>query len=366
MKFDTLLTYLPFSTPDEIKESILKSALKEEFEYHYQMCPQYRKYCQKQNFTPSLKDFSYQNLPYLPVSIFKELALSSLPQTVDYQLVRSSATSSQTPSSITLDQITKNRQIKSISWLLVDLLGNKRLPFIIFDAKESPICENENLSARNAAIRGFLIASQSHSFVMEEASLQLNLLELEKSLNKVKNQEFILFGYTYIIYQHVAKVLQSKGKKFQLSNAKIIHIGGWKKLQNESVTKEVFNQTLIEVFGLSKNNIIDAYGFTEQLGLIYFDYGNEPKRCPLSAEIIIRDPISLNPVNDGEIGLVEFITPLPHSYPGIAILTDDLGRIVGREKSQGNRFGTAFEIIGRAKETELRGCGDILAEITDS
>lgn len=366
MKFDDLLIYPPFSVPDEVKQPLLKAALKEEFEYHYQMCLPYQKYCRKQKFTLPLRDFAYQDLPYLPVSIFKEIILSSLPKNKNYQLINSSATSSQKPSSVILDQITKDRQIKSLSWLLADLFGNKRFPFIIFDAKNSPINNDENLSARNAALRGFLIASQSNFFVMEDSSLELNLLELEKNLEKIGNQEIVLFGYTYIIYHKVAKVLQKQGKRFHLPNAKIIHIGGWKKLQNESVTKDILKDTLSEVFGLSKDNIIDIYGFTEQLGMIYFDYGNELKRCPVSAEVIIRDPSSLKPVKDGEIGLIEFITPLPHSYPGIAILTDDLGKIVSRDKSMRGRFGTAFEVIGRAEKAELRGCGDILSEIISS
>lgn len=364
MKFDTLLTYKPFSVPDKIKQPLLMGALKEEFEYHYQMCAQYRKYCQKQRFTPPLNNFSYQNLPYLPVSIFKEIVLNSLPQR-NFQIIHSSATSSQKPSSVALDQTTKTRQIKSLSWLLSDLLGNKRLPFIIFDAKESPIIADEYLSARNAAIRGFLIAALSYAYAMKGSPMQLDLMQLERSISELNGQELVLFGYTYVIYHQVLKKLQEKGKKFSLPNAKLIHIGGWKKLQNESITKDAFNLTVNKVFGLPINNIIDAYGFTEQLGLIYFDYGNESKRCPIIAEVLIRDPISLKPVNDGELGLIELITPLPHSYPGIAILTDDLGRIISREKSEKNRYGTAFEVIGRAKETDMRGCGDILAEISN-
>lgn len=365
MLFDNLLNYPPFSVQDDIKESILKKALKEEFDYHYKMCLLYQNYCKKQNFTPSSKEFAYEDLPFLPVNIFKEMLLSSLPSKQNYQLIRSSATSSQKPSSVVLDQITKTRQVKTLSWLLSDLLGNKRLPFIIFDAQEDPKSKND-LSARNAAIRGFLIGSSSHFFALEGLALEINIKELEKNLAKFEDQEIILFGYTYIIFHNVAKVLAEKGKTFNLSKAKIIHIGGWKKLQNEAVTKDCFNQTLSEVFGVKKENIIDIYGFTEQLGLIYPDFGEEFKRCPIVSEIIVRDPTTLKPVRDGEVGLLEFITPLPHSYPGIAILTDDLGKIVSRDKSKNNRFGTAFKVIGRAKEAELRGCGDVLSEIIKS
>ena len=49
------------------------------------------------------------------------------------------------------------------------------------------------------------------------------------------------------------------------------------------------------------------------------------------SKLIIRDPISDQEVEDGEVGLLHFISPIPHSYPGNSILTDDMGKIVSRK-----------------------------------
>ena len=62
------------------------------------------------------------------------------------------------------------------------------------------------------------------------------------------------------------------------------------------------------------------------------------------------------------LSLPMLLTPLPHSYPGISVLTEDVGKIVGRGYDENKRVGTQFEIIGRAKKSEARGCGDIMAE----
>ena len=59
---------------------------------------------------------------------------------------------------------------------------------------------------------------------------------------------------------------------------------------------------------------------------------------------------------------IQMLTPLPHSYPGISVLTEDVGKIVGRGIDKTGRIGTQFEIIGRAKKAETRGCGDIMAQ----
>ena len=77
--------------------------------------------------------------------------------------------------------------------------------------------------------------------------------------------------------------------------------------------------------------------------------GDGVRLAPVYSDVIVRDPVTLEPVPDGEAGLLEFITPLPHSYPGIALLVDDMGRIVSRDQGQDGRYGTRFEVLGRAQ-----------------
>src|SRR4029079_247294 len=99
----------------------------------------------------------------------------------------------------------------------------------------------------------------------------------------------------------------------------------------QKVAKPDFNVTVQRAFGLREGDVTDVYGFTEQMGVIYPDGADGLKRAPAFAEVIVRDPKTLEPVPDGTPGLLQFLTPLPHSYPGISILTDDLGMIVGRD-----------------------------------
>ena len=53
---------------------------------------------------------------------------------------------------------------------------------------------------------------------------------------------------------------------------------------------------------------------------------------------------------------------MPFSYPGHSIITDDLGVIsCYSNEDTNNIFGKKFEITGRAKNAEARGCGDIMS-----
>ena len=158
--------------------------------------------------------------------------------------------------------------------------------------------------------------------------------------------------------------LREQGIRIELPPSTfVVHFGGWKKLRQQAVTKPVLTDHAAEVFGLAAGSIVDIYGFTEQLGVIYPDDSQGVKRTPTYAEVLVRDPRTLEIVPDGAVGLLEFVCPLPHSYPGVAVLLDDMGRIVSRDPASDGWQGTGFEIVGRAERAEARGCGDTLPEV---
>ena len=60
----------------------------------------------------------------------------------------------------------------------------------------------------------------------------------------------------------------------------------------------------------------------------------------------------------GETGLIQVSSVLPRSYPGHVLLTEDEGRILGEDDCPCGRKGKYFEILGRVKRAEVRGCSD--------
>ncbi|WP_431065198.1 hypothetical protein [Methylotuvimicrobium sp.] len=368
-KFDALITCHPFVTPQDQKNRIFFPAVFEALSSHYDRCNPYRRWCDKKRFDPKSDHYSLTDIPFLPVNIFKRLVLQSSDEGSILKVLKSSATTSQTPSQVSLDRVTRDRQMRVLATSLKYLIGERRRPFIVLDAKPSSEQKiSAELSARIAGLRGYLMAASRIYYVLkynEHGIPELDIKALIEAINElnVNNESFCLLGYTFVLYQHVLKTLASAGTVFSLpESASLIHFGGWKKLENLKVGKSKLNQTATEVLGLQRDKIYDIYGFTEQLGVIYPDDPEGIKRAPVYAEVLVRDPVSLEVVPDGKIGLLEFISPLPHSYPGIAVLTDDMGRILTRQPSSNGWCGTGFEIIGRAKNAEIRGCGDTLPD----
>lgn len=68
----------------------------------------------------------------------------------------------------------------------------------------------------------------------------------------------------------------------------------------------------------------------------------------------------------GREGLIECISILPSSYPGQALLTEDVGKILGIDDCECGRKGKYFTFVARAEKAEIRGCGDTFAERTFS
>lgn len=363
---DNLLGLPPFSLKNSQKQRMLSDAVTESITHYYENCPPYKKWVNKQGFDPSLPIEDISEIPFLPAALFKHMDLVVGTRDDVVKILASSGISSQIPSRVPIDNLTRTRQMKALTSVMTDFFGGKRRPFILLDVEPSAAEGNDmNLSARVAGMRGYLMAASQQIYVLDDGENQPRLNEtlLQETIQnfKISGTPFSVLGYTYMLYKYVIQPLYERGICLNFpKNTFLLHFGGWKMLQDQAVTRKILNEQASMVFGIPVKNVRDIYGFTEQLGIIYPDNGTGLKRTPCFAEVIVRDPLTLKPVPDGGYGLLEFITPLPHSYPGAALLLDDIGRIVTREPSPDGKHGTAFEVIGRAPESEVRGCGDTL------
>ena len=103
----------------------------------------------------------------------------------------------------------------------------------------------------------------------------------------------------------------------------------------------------------------------EQIGVIYADCQEGNKHIPNFADIIIRDPFTLEPLGLNEVGLIQVLSALPNSYPGHSLLTEDKGKLVGIDDCQCKRKGKYFRFVSRVEKTEIRGCGDTFESSMD-
>ena len=166
----------------------------------------------------------------------------------------------------------------------------------------------------------------------------------------------MVFGFTSIIWEYFVKQLIKKNFKIKKNNGFLFHGGGWKKLENSSVSKKVFNKKINQFLGINK--IYNYYGMIEQTGSIFIECEKGYYHPSIFSDIIIRDKY-LNVCGLNEKGIIQVSSLLPISYPGHNILTEDMGELKGKDGCKCGRKGKYFSIIGRIPQTEIRGCSDV-------
>ncbi len=358
---DSLLELEPFELSKELKSKTILDLAKLQVEYHSKHCEEYGMWLKRKGFSPdNIKKID--DIPFLPSSIFKHVALSSNP--VSQKIIRSSGTSSQLKSSINLDSSTSVNQTKALTKILKSFIGKNKKPFFIVDIEpKEALSDDGSISARLAGMQGYLLASKSRTYLLdqdEEGSLKINNDALSLLLETSSKEAVVVIGYTYMIWQYLAGNNNFKAQNLG-RDSHLIHFGGWKKLQNLKKSKTELNAALKLKLNISEDNIMDIYGFTEQLGTVYVGKGEEGSLVSDYSHVIVRDTNTLKVLEDGEIGFLQFFSALPMSYPGFSILNDDLGYISERY-NEGNREVLKFKVLSRLEKAEERGCGDTLPD----
>lgn len=353
---NNILQVAPYSITKEEKHKILSSILIELTQYHIQNCDSYNKILKAFSFNINKID-SYYNIPFLPVRLFKSHDLISVDRNNIIKIMRSSGTSTQIPSKIFVDKETSSYQQKALVKIVSSFIGPKRLPMIILDSQSILSKDKDAFSAREVGILGFSIFAHNKTYALNE-DMSLNIEGIKNFLEQHKNENILLFGFTFVIWKYI---YQELGKnKIDLSKATLFHGGGWKKLKNEAVSSEEFKNRLFASCSISK--IHDYYGMVEQTGSIYIECEKGFLHAPLFSDIIIRRALDFSIADVEEEGIIEVISILPKSYPGHALLTEDRGVLIGEDNCTCGRLGKYFKVTGRLQNAELRGCSDVYTQ----
>ena len=360
-KINELLSYDPFQMDHTIKKSLLINIMKEQIIHHIKNCEKYKNWYFSNNFKAPEEISEYQDIPFLPSSVFK---LTSLKSIKNVKKIQSSGTTSNNKSTVFIDKQTSINQVKSLSKILSSLLDGKKRNFYIIDVEPEKYDPDQVMSARQAGMTGYLMGAKTKSYLLKldkNQKIIINNENYEKLVNESQNNSVMIIGYTYMLYEYLLNnsFLDKKSSKIG-DNAKIIHFGGWKKLQDKNISKKLLLKKIKKSLNISETNVYDIYGFTEQLGTVYISKGMNGCRVSSYSQVLVRDVKTLEVLKEGQTGFLQFISPLPISYPGFSVLNDDLGKINLKVVGDGNNEIIEFLVNPRLDNAEDRGCGDTL------
>lgn len=349
---DSLWALPVYALPQQEKQQHLLAQLNLLSQHHQQHCADYRNLLNNLNYSTHAE--TYADLLPLAVRHFKLGKLSSVPVDEEFKVMTSSGTTSQVVSQVVLDRETAMLQSKALVYIFKDWIGSKRLPMLIID--HQGLTKNRSgYSARGAGVQGLSFLGRAHCYALDE-NMQIRWPEVEAFIDQYGDGPVLIFGFTFMLWQHFLTLLQAQQRCLQLNHGVLFHSGGWKKLQDQAVDNPTFKALVKRTIGNLK--VHNFYGMVEQTGTVYIECEQGHLHAPLLADILIRNQHTLQPAEMGETGLIQVLSALPYSYPGHSLLTEDLGRVLGEDDCSCGRKGRYFEVLGRLPKTEVRGCSD--------
>ena len=337
-----------FSLSEKEKKAFFDKELSLLTDFHRTHCPEYANILDALGY-----EGDNDNVPYLPVSLFRKIRLESAPGGMT---LTSSGTTGSEKTRVSIDAETSMLQQQVLARSGMDFLGRERRNMLILDSSEVFYKRGE-MSARTAAIRGFSLFSRKRTFALNE-DMSPDIEKINDFFRENEGRDIFLFGLTYLVWDSFYMALKKAGIRPDLSKATIIHGGGWKKLSGLNIRTDRFERELKEYF--KSPEIVEYYGMAEQTGSIFFRCSEGYFHASDFSDITARDEKTLEKLEPGKEGLLHVSSLVPRSYPGHVILTEDRGRIIGRDGCRCGRCGAYFTVTGRVENSELRGCSNVL------
>lgn len=353
MTIDEFIQLKPYSLTRMEKAAAYTELLTARTVFHRNNCEPYGRLLKALGI-PEKAAFSAETVPMLPVSVFKELSLKSVPEEAVFKMLTSSGTSGQRVSQIYLDAETAANQQQVLYRIIADFTGENRIPYLVLDTKKT-LRDRKMFSARGAGILGFSLLASRTCYALDE-NMELDIPAVQNFLAEHRNEPVLAFGFTFIIYKHVIRVLEEKKIRLDIPNGILIHGGGWKNLITEAVSPEEFKARITATTGIAR--ISNYYGMAEQTGCIYMECSEGHLHASIWSDVLFRRARDFSLCSVGEQGIVQVLSPLPGSYPGHSLLTEDTGELLGEDDCPCGRLGKYFSITGRIPRAEVRGCSD--------
>ncbi|MED3562942.1 CoF synthetase [Bacillus xiapuensis] len=321
------------------------------FTIQFQFNLPYKKYCQTKRKTP-LTVKHWLDIPAIPIQGFKELVLSAEPVERAEAVFMTSGTTN------------PNAKGKNYHPTLSVWDASMKGPFKRF---VMPDCEQITMFVlspaadlnQNSSLSRYLsnavtyFGTENSRFFFNENGLDKEGLAEALRETEVRQEPVLLIGATFA-YVHLLDYLKEKNIRFNLVNgSRILDTGGFKG-QSREIEMDHLYFIFKEYFDVDRTMCINMYGMTELSSQIYdqtilsnyltgrsiFD-----KTGPAWVKTVVLDPNTLEPVTNGETGVIVHYD-LANWNSCLAILTED----IGYKTEEG------FVLLGRVKGSEARGC----------
>ncbi|MBA3479585.1 MAG: long-chain fatty acid--CoA ligase [Lautropia sp.] len=348
---DIVATLLGFIAQETCSSAEFETLALRLFVWQHASNQPYRRFCQRRGVTPrSVK--SWRDIPAVPISAFKEVALSCEPVGAAQRIFMTSGT--------TRGDVRGRHYHPTLAVYDSSMRSNFRRRFmrgedrirmaILFPTEEE--LPNSSLAHYLALAFQEFGSDDSEYFLSSRGLETARLLQVLRDAEGT-GQRLALLGASYS-FVHLMDELRQRGETMRLPpGSRILDTGGYKGHSRQLPTEE-FYTTLSDTFGVPADSCINMYGMTE-LSTQFYDDGNASapsvKSGPHWIHSRMVDPLTGRDVAAGERGILAHCD-LANFNSVTTILTEDVAIA-----SEGG-----FLLLGRAEGSQAKGCSLAVAE----
>lgn len=348
-------------------DELFLQAMRENCLFEYQHCPEYRAILDGMGFHPKeLVSFAdLAKLPFLPTLLFKRHRMFAVPKGRMLMRVTSSGTSgSYSEIGFTLGDMLNDLR------MALKVTGRRRLfspvPCHYIMLSYKPHKSNRMGAAKSAFFATLLAPALSRTYALNYTGGKYDL-DLEGVLSAIQRHSRSRFpvrlvGFPAYAY-YLMETLDERGIRLKLpKGSKILLGGGWKQFYTQAVDKPTFYALARKVLGLEDNDIVEFFSAVEN-PILYCDCEKHHLHVPVYSRVLIRDVKTLEPLPNGQPGLVELLTPMVKATPILSVMTDDLGILHDGSECGCGLDAPWLEILGRVGVQDIKTCAAGAAEL---
>jgi hypothetical protein len=356
---EMILSYIHRGTDHQDLEEFNHLALRA-FDLQFKYISIYRRYCEKRGVHPE-NISSWDQIPALPTDAFKAMELAMLPSHTVRTFMTSGTTNPEERGKVHYDEGGLRLMDATIYEAASVFLFPDRMKTTILIIAPSPeIAPSMVMAYGMNRLMEYFGSSQSR-FLIGKEGFDVGVLVEELRRSQAEGIPVTICGGSFG-FVNVFDHCREKGLRFGLPpGSRTLDAGGFKGKSRE-VKREEFVSDCENFLGVAKNHCVNLLGMTEISSQFYDNTLrnglkgiNLPKAKinPPWTRTLAVDPDTLEPLPPGETGLLRHFD-LANRGHLLAIQSDDLGRITPE----------GFEIYGRTKEGEARGCSLTIDEMT--
>ncbi|MBX3188010.1 MAG: acyl-protein synthetase [Labilithrix sp.] len=241
-------------------------------------------------------------------------------------------------------------------WLARDL--DRSVPVVVLGPSPSEAPDSSLVHMCASFAEAFGADAAPSYLVTLDGIIDLATFDERVAVALAKGEPMLVLG-TSFAFVHLVDAL-GKASFALPPGSRVMQTGGYKGRSRE-VPPDVLRSDLSRAFGLDQRRIVAEYGMTELSSQFYertlfdedasFGWYAEPPW----ARVVPVDPVTLEPVADGEMGVAR-IVDLMNVDSAVVVLTQDQVR-------RSTNASEGFELIGRAPGAPPRGCSIAMDEI---